>query len=322
LKKGQNIKIITLFHPKDKMVDLSTSISRLKLQNPTMVASGILGETGESLFSLTQEGCGALVTKSIGMESKEGHSNPTFVETELGIINAMGLPNPGIEEYMKELSKARESNLPVIGSIFGKDEEEFQILAGKMEKGGASAIELNLSCPHAKGYGAELGHDPNKVMLITKAVKGAVTIPVFAKLSPNVGRISDIALAVEKAEGDGVVAINTLSAMAINSELAQPVLANVTGGLSGPAIKPVGLRCVYEIKSATELPIIGVGGILNGTDAVEYIMAGASAVQMGSGVYFRGKGIFKNVCNEISDFMKIHGYGSIEEMVGLAHKRQ
>jgi dihydroorotate dehydrogenase (NAD+) catalytic subunit len=320
LKKGQNIKIITLFHPKDKMVELSTSISGLDLKNPTMLASGIMGETGHSLFSISQEGCGALVTKSIGMEPREGHENPTFFETDHGIINAMGLPNPGIEEYKDEIKKAKEGGVPVIGSIYGKDAEEFQVLAGKMQSFGVEALELNLSCPHAKGYGTDLGKDPKKVMWITRAVRNAVDIPVFVKLSPNINNISDIAQAVENAEGDGVVAINTLSAMAINSELAIPVLANTTGGLSGPAIKPVGLRCVYEIKAKTELPIIGVGGILTGTDAVEYIMAGAQAVQIGSGVYYRGKGIFKEVCDEILTFMETHGYHSISEMVGIAHK--
>ena len=304
------------------MLDISSSISKIKLKNPTMVASGILGETGESLFSLSREGCGALVTKSIGIEPREGHLNPTFVETDYGILNAMGLPNPGIDRYKPEITKALEANIPVIGSIYGKDAEEFQQLAAKMEMWGASGLELNLSCPHAKGYGAELGHDPSKVTGITQAVKDVVSIPVFVKLSPNVSRISDIAIAVEKAEGDGIVAINTLSAMAINSEIARPVLANVTGGLSGPAIKPVGLRCVYEVKAATELPIVGCGGILTGIDAVEYIMAGASAVQIGSGVYFRGKGIFRQVCDEISNFMETHGYDSIKEMVGLAHKNQ
>jgi dihydroorotate dehydrogenase (NAD+) catalytic subunit len=320
LKKGQNIKIITLFHPKDKMVELSTSISGLKLKNPTMLASGILGETGHSLFSISQEGCGALVTKSIGLEPREGHDNPTLFETDYGIINAMGLPNPGIEEYKDEIGRARQGGVPVIGSIYGKDAEEFQNLARKMQKFGADALELNLSCPHAKGFGTDLGKDPKKVIWITRAVKKAVDIPVFVKLSPNVNSISDLAQAVENAEGDGIVAINTLSAMAINSELAQPVLANTTGGLSGPAIKPVGLKCVYEIKAATELPVIGVGGILTGLDAIEYIMAGASCVQIGSGVYYKGKGIFREVCNQIVTFMETHGYNTITEMVGLAHK--
>jgi dihydroorotate dehydrogenase (NAD+) catalytic subunit len=303
------------------MVEISVTVAGLSLKNPTMMASGILGETGESLLSMAKHGCGALVTKSIGMEPKEGHKNPTFFETPYSVLNAMGLPNPGIEEYGAELKRAREAEVPVIGSIFGKDADEFKALAQKMEQYGADAVELNLSCPHAKGYGAELGHDPQKVLEITKAVKEAVGIPVFAKLSPNVSNISEIAKAVEKAQGDGIVAINTIKAIAINAHLAQPVLANVKGGLSGPAIKPVGLRCVYEIKENTAIPIIGVGGIQNGLDAVEYIMAGADAVQVGSGIHFRGKGIFKEICKEITEFMKENGYSKIKEMVGIAHRR-
>ncbi len=302
------------------MVEISVSVAGIELRNPTMMASGILGETGESLLSMAQYGCGAVVTKSIGMEPKEGNKNPTFFEAPHSIINAMGLPNPGIGEYEAELRKAKEAEIPVIGSIYGKDAGEFEALAQKMEQYGADAVELNLSCPHAKGYGAELGHDPQRVREITKSVKEAIGIPVFAKLSPNVSRISEIAKAVEEAGGDGIVAINTLKAMAISAQLAQPVLANVKGGLSGPAIKPVGIRCVYEIREDTEIPIIGVGGIQTGLDAVEYIMAGAEAVQIGSGIHFRGKGIFKDICQEIKDFMEENGYSNIREMVGIAHR--
>jgi len=303
------------------MVDISTSISGIKLKNPTMLAAGILGETGDSLLKIAKSGAGALVTKSIGVEPREGHPNPTFVETEHGIINAMGLPNPGIESYEEEVKKALKAGIPVIGSIFGGNIKEFELLATKMEEYGVDAIELNLSCPHAKGYGAELGHDKDKVEEITKAVKEKVKIPVFVKLSPNVSNISEIAKAVEKAGGDGIVAINTLRAMAINAELAKPILANAIGGYSGPGIKPIGLRCVYEIKASTDLPIICVGGILSGKDAVEYIMAGASAVQIGSGVYYKGEGIFSEICQQIREFMETHGYGTIEEMVGIAGKR-
>jgi dihydroorotate dehydrogenase (NAD+) catalytic subunit len=303
------------------MVDISIQIAGLSLKNPTILASGILGETGESLLSIAENGCAALVTKSIGMGPREGHKNPTFLETPHGIINAMGLPNPGIEDYERELKRAKEAEVPVIGSIYGKNPGEFEALADKMVRYGADSIELNLSCPHAKGYGVELGHDPGIVFEITKKVKSTVSVPVFVKLSPNVSRIWEIAQAVERAEGDGIVAINTLSAMAINAPFGQPVLANIRGGLSGPAIKPVGLRCVYDIKERTDLPIIGVGGIINGLDAVEYIMAGAEAVQIGSGIHYRGKGIFSEICMELTRFMEENGYSKIKEMVGIAHRR-
>jgi dihydroorotate dehydrogenase (NAD+) catalytic subunit len=308
-------------HISENMVDISTSIAGIKLKNPAMLAAGILGETGDSLLSVAKRGCAALLTKSIGVEQREGHANPTFVETKHGILNAMGLPNPGIESYQKEVESALGAGIPVIGSIVGKNSEEFVLLATKMEEYGVDAVELNLSCPHARGYGAELGHDKVNVKEITKAVKNAVNIPVFVKLSPNVSSIAEIAMAVDNAEGDGVVAINTLSAMAINPEIAMPILSNAIGGLSGPSVKPIGLRCVYEIAKATDLPVIGVGGILSGKDAVEYIMAGASAVQLGSAVFYKGQGIFTDVCREIREFMEIHGYKTIGEMVGIAGKR-
>lgn len=303
------------------MVDISTEFAGLRLKNPTMLAAGILGETGYSLLNITKGGAAAVVTKSIGVSPREGHPNPTFVEMEHGILNAMGLPNPGIEEYKKEVETALKGDIPVIGSIYGANASEFELLATKMEQYGVSALELNLSCPHAKGYGAELGHDKKKVGEITKAVKKAVALPVFVKLSPNVSNIAEIAKVVEEALGDGVVAINTLKAMAINAELGIPILSNAVGGLSGPAIKTVGLRCVYEIKKETEIPIIGVGGIITGKDAVEYIMAGASAIQIGSGVFYKGNEIFNNVSQEIREFMEVHGYNSIKEMVGIATKR-
>lgn len=304
----------------ESMVDISTSIAGLRLKNPTMLAAGILGETGDSLLKIAYGGAGALVTKSIGVEPRDGHPNPTFVEVEHGILNAMGLPNPGIDDYGDEVKKALSADIPIIGSIFGKNPEEFELLAKKMEEYGVNAIELNLSCPHAKGYGVELGHDKRKVDEITRAVKNTVQIPVFVKLSPNVSNIAEIAKTVEKAEGDGIVAINTLSAIAINTELGIPILSNAIGGLSGPAIKPIGLRCVYEIAASCDLPVIGVGGILSGNDAIEYIMAGASAVQIGSGVFYKGEGIFTEICKEINEFMEAHGYDRIEEMIGIARK--
>jgi dihydroorotate dehydrogenase (NAD+) catalytic subunit len=317
----ENNKSLMHIPSRDNMVDISTEFSGLKLKNPTILAAGILGETGYSLLNIIKGGAACVVTKSIGVTPKEGHPNPTFVETEHGIINAMGLPNPGIDGYKGEVKTALEGGVPVIGSIFGANASEFELLATKMEQYGASALELNLSCPHAKGYGAELGHDKEKVKEITRAVKNVVALPVFVKLSPNVSNIAETAKAVEEANGDGVVAINTLKAMAISTELGIPILSNAVGGLSGPAIKTVGLRCVYEIKKETEIPIIGVGGILTGKDAVEYIMAGASAIQIGSGVYYKGNEIFNGVSQEIHKFMEVHGYNNIKEMVGIATKR-
>jgi dihydroorotate dehydrogenase (NAD+) catalytic subunit len=302
------------------MVDLSTSISGLRLANPTILASGVLGETGESLLSIADAKAGALVTKSIGLKPRDGHPNPTFLETQTGVLNAMGLPNPGIEEYAKEIEVALKGQVPVVGSIFGENPGEFSFLAKKMEEYGASAVELNLSCPHVRGFGAEIGRDPQNIENITRAAKDAVKIPIWIKLSPNVNDIAELAEAVQKGGGDAVVAINTVKAMAISPELARPYLASIMGGYSGPGIKPIGLRCVYEISKSTDIPVIGVGGILSGKDAIEYIMAGAHAVQIGSGVFYRRKEIFGQVCREIEQFMNVYGYNSIEEMVGIAHE--
>lgn len=299
-------------------MNLETSIAGITLGNPTMLASGILGQTGQSLFRVANSGgAAALVTKSIGLESREGHGNPGITEVDNGLLNAMGLPNPGIDNFEEEIQIAKGASVPIFGSIFAKGPSEFSALAGKMAGYGVDAIELNLSCPHATGYGVETGSDPEEVSKIVEEVVWAVNIPVFAKLSPMVPDIANIAKSVEKAGGHGIVAINTMKAMRIEPEIGKPVLGNKMGGLSGPAIKPVGVRAVYEIRSKVKIPIIGVGGIMTGLDAIEYIMAGASAVQIGSGVHYRGIDVFKKVCAEIEESMKENGYSQISEMVGI-----
>ena len=304
------------------MADLRTRVAGLEMENPTMLASGILGQTGESLLRIVKEGgAGAVVTKSIGLEPREGHGNPCILELDNGIINAMGLPNPGIDDFGEEMSIALKGGAPVIGSIFADTPENFALLAEKMKQYGAHAVELNLSCPHADKYGLDVGSDPAKVAEIVKAVKKAVKIPVLAKLSPMVPDIAAIALAAEGAGCDAIVAINTLKAMSISTEIGTPILKNRVGGLSGPAIKPVGVRAVYEIAAKVKIPIIGVGGICTGQDALEYLMAGASAVQIGSGVRYRGTGVFGKVSKEISEFMDSEGYAKLEDVIGLARRQ-
>ncbi|TET91636.1 MAG: dihydroorotate dehydrogenase [Methanomassiliicoccales archaeon] len=301
------------------MVDLQTSVGELKLKNPTMLASGILGETGELLMRVAESGAGAVVTKSIGLEPREGHPNPTVIEFEFGLLNAVGLANPGIEDFREQFQIAKKGEVPVIGSIFGKGAGEFVDLATKMEDYGASAVELNLSCPHAEGLGQEIGAEPKNVELITKEVKGSVSIPVFPKLTPNVKDIVALADAASKGGADAVVAINSVRAMAISPETKMPILANKIGGLSGTAIRPIGVRCVYEIWREVSIPIIGVGGISSGMDALQYLMAGASAVQIGSGVWIGGPGVFSNVCKEIEEFLEENGHKSVKEVIGAAH---
>lgn len=278
-----------------------------------------MDEDAGSMKRIFDSGAGAIVTKSIGLKPNKGYSNPTVIELEHGILNAMGLPNPGIGEFSSEIKILKSLRIPLIGSIYGKNKDEFVKLTVKMEKYGADAIELNMSCPHAKGYGLEIGSNPEIVRDITKHVKQASNIPVFVKISPNLMNIIEIAIAAEKAEADAIVAINTVKAMKIDIELNTPVLSNKVGGYSGGAIKPIGVRCVYDIAKNVDIPIIGVGGINTGEDTIEYMMAGASAVQIGSGIYYKGIDIFKKVCKEIESWMKKHGHKNISEIIGVAH---
>lgn len=279
-----------------------------------------MDEDAGSMQRVFNSGAGAIVTKSIGSKPREGYCNPTVIELDHGILNAMGLPNPGINNFEEEIRKLKRSKTPVIGSIFGSNTKEFVELAKKMQDYGANALELNMSCPHAKGYGLEIGSDPRLVKEITSEVKKSTKIPVFVKISPNLINIIEIAKSAEKANADAIVAINTVKAMKIDLELRIPVLSNKTGGYSGKAIKPIGVRCVYDIYENVKIPVIGVGGITTGEDALEYILAGASAVQIGSGIYYRGIDVFNKVCSEIVKWMKEHNCNQLSDLIGAAHK--
>ena len=274
---------------------IATEIARLKLANPTMLASGILGYTGLSLKSVIAAGAGAVVTKSMGLQPRTGYSNPTIVQTNCGLINAMGLPNAGISHFKEEMEQLKSSNFPVIVSIYGYSPDEFGKVAKAAVKMGADALELNVSCPHIKKAGAEIGCDPVLLAKIVKEVKKKIDKPIIAKLTPNVTNITEIAKAVEEAGVDAITAVNTFKAMAIEIETGRPILANKFGGLSGPAIKPLAVRCVYDIYRSVSIPIIGCGGISTWEDAVEFMLAGASAVQIGTSVAFQGVEIFDYV---------------------------
>jgi len=302
------------------LVNLTTKISSINLRNPTILASGIMDEDAGSMKRIFDCDASAVVTKSIGLKPRVGYPNPTFVELEHGILNAMGLPNPGIDEFREEIKVLKDSNVTVIGSIFGSNSSEFIKLSEKMNIYGVDALELNMSCPHAKGYGLEIGSDSKLVKEITSKVKESSNIPIFVKLSSNLTDIVEIAKSAEKGNADGIVAINSVKAMKINLDMKMPLLANITGGYSGKAIKPIGIRCVYDIAKNVNIPIIGVGGITTGEDALEYIMAGASAIQIGTGIYYRGVDIFKKVCMEIEDWMKDHNYKTLSELIGAVHK--
>lgn len=296
---------------------VTVEIAGIRFKNPLMLASGIMDEQGDSMVRAAENGAGGVVTKSIGINEREGYKNPVVVEIETGMINAIGLANPGIDNFKNEIKAVKKKGIPVIGSIFG-NENDFPVLAEKMERFGVNGIELNLSCPHVKGVGSEIGQDPALVEEIVSEVKKKVKIPVFAKLTPNTTDIVKIAKSAEKA--DALVLINTVRAIAIDIYAKRPVLSNLVGGYSGPGIKPIGLRAVYDVRKEMDIPIIGVGGISNWRDAVEYILAGANALQVGTAIYYRGFSVFDEINRGIEAYMNEEGYTSIEDFSGLAVK--
>ncbi len=267
---------------------------------------------------MARAGAGAVVTKSIGKQARTGYKNPTVIKIDQGYLNAIGLANPGIDEFGDEVKVAKTGDVPVIGSIFGFSVREFVSVAEKMAGYGVDALELNLSCPNVGKAGAFFSTTEELTYEVVKAVKDSVEIPVIAKLTANTGDIVNIAKACERADCDAVTAINTLKAMKIDIKVKMPVLGNKIGGLSGPCIKPIAVAAVYEISKETNLPIIGCGGILTGQDAIEYLMAGASAVQIGVGVSDRGINIFGKVNREIEEFIKENGYKALKQLIGVA----
>jgi dihydroorotate dehydrogenase (NAD+) catalytic subunit len=286
-----------------------------------MLASGILGYATETLERIVEGGAGAVVTKSVGITPREGYANPTIVQTNCGLINAMGLPNPGIDEFVKEIHEAKNTlNVPLIVSVYGFSTEEYTKVAKKAMNSDADAVELNVSCPHVKETGSEIGQNPKILTEVVEKVKAAVDKPVFVKLSPNVTSIAETAEAAVKAGADAITAINTVKAMAIDTETAMPILSNKIGGLSGPAIKPIAVRCVYEIYEQVKVPIVGCGGITNWRDAVEFLLAGATAVQIGTAVALKGPNVFKIVAHGIDAYLKKKGFRSVNEIVGLSHR--
>jgi dihydroorotate dehydrogenase (NAD+) catalytic subunit len=294
---------------------LSLILTGLNLKNPLILAAGIMGTTGGSLKRVAASGAAAVVTKSTGIEPKTGHSNPSMVEVDCGYLNAMGLPNPSYKNFQEEIDRAKEGGVPVISSIFGGCSLDFSEIAGALHP---DAFELNLSCPHAHGYGADIGTDPALVEDITHSVKSSADVPVWVKLTPNVTDIKEIGLAAQKGGADAVVAINTLRGMAIDIESGYPILGNKFGGLSGRAIKPVAMKCVYDLYEALDIPVIGVGGISDWRDVIEFIMAGARAVEIGSAV---GNNI--EIFNEISTCMEAfldEKEWTLEEISGMAHE--
>lgn len=300
---------------------LNINFAGLKLKNPTVLASGILGYSAESLESIVEGGAGAVITKSIGVKPRVGYGNPTVVQTKCGLVNAMGLPNPGIDAYVQEIRHAKTIlSVPLIVSVYGYSAKEYAVTAKKAAEAGADAVELNVSCPHVKETGSEIGQNAVVLAEVIKKVKAAMHKPLIVKLSPNVTDIAETAEAAVKAGADALTAINTVKAMTIDAETALPVLSNKRGGLSGPAIKPIALRCVYDICERVKVPVMGCGGITTWRDAVEFYLAGASAVQIGTAIALNGSSVFQTINRGVEAYLKKKKFRSVTEIVGLSHR--
>lgn len=322
---------------------LSTTFCGIKLSNPTILPAGFLGTTVEILKRAAENGAGAVTIKSISPEPRNGHKNPTVITFESGMLNAVGYSNSGVKEAAKEFSNLNEIGVPVIASIIGMTTDDFlrvidgfgELLAvgnslsaiennqsSIINHKGFSAIEIPLSCPHTPGFGMLAGQStPEATFEIVSAVRKAASLPLFVKLSPNVPDIGGLAKVAEDAGANAITAINTMGpGMVINIEARRPVLDFKVGGVSGPALRPIAVRCVYDIYKSVKIPIIGVGGIATGRHAIEMIMAGASAVGIGTAIYNRGVDVFGKVCKEIEDWMDNHKFKNINEMIGAAHE--
>ncbi len=297
---------------------IAVKMEGLQLSNPLVLASGIHGSSFVRVLDALEAGAGAAVTKSIGPRPREGYAEPTLVEAEAGVVNAAGLPNPGAEKFSQELAQIEGRRLPVIVSVFGGDEGEFSGVVRTLDGNDFAAYELNLSCPHVSGVGTEIGHFPEEVGRVVKAVKMRTARPVFAKLSPNTERLIEVARAAVDAGADGLTATNTVKAFPVNVETGRPALSNGFGGLSGGAIRPIALRCVYELSGVFDVPIMGCGGVGSWEHAVQFFLAGADAVQLGTATIRKFR-IFNDINMGIISYMERKGVAKLGDMVGAAH---
>ena len=298
--------------------DIPINIAGLNLRNPVIVASGILGLSQNIFNRLYNLGVGAIVSKSISLLPREGYRNPTIVSIDnMSYINAVGLANPGADSFSLEISKNRG---PLIVSLVGSNQDEFSVIAKKFNNLKILGFELNLSCPHVEKMGMEIGDDVNLVYNIIKSIKKDITKPLFVKVGLGKSDILEVAKIAESAGADGITAINTLRAMKIDIQTRCPVLENKIGGLSGIAIKPMGVRCVYELSNCLNIPIIGCGGIMTYEDIVEYMMAGASAIQIGSLIGFKGINSVGRILKGLHSYLEAANINDIKEIIGIAHK--
>ena len=298
---------------------LATSVGKMQLDKPAMLASGILGISLDVFNRLYRSGAGAVVTKSLSSEPWEGYPNPTiFSVNGGGWMNAVGLSNPGASNFAKMIEPNQD--VPIIVSLVGSIPKDFEMMINEFKNCNVTAFELNLSCPHVAKVGLEVGDDPELVKKIVTTVKNSTTAPVIAKVGlGTTNYLNTVKTAIDSGI-DAITAINTVRAMAIDVETQRPILSNKFGGLSGTPIKPIALRCVYEISSKYDIPIIGCGGISTWEDAIEFFLAGASAIQLGSAIGDNWITVFDDINEGVLQYMNKKNYSTIKEMVGLAKK--
>lgn len=298
-------------------VDLRVRIGALHLRNPVLTASGTFGYGRELTAFVNPSRLGGIVVKGISLAPRPGNPPPRVVETACGMLNAIGLENVGVERFISEkLPFLRQTGTRVIVNILGDTVDEYGRLAGRLAGvEGIDALEVNISCPNVKKGGVAFGTVPEEAAAVTRAVRAATDVPVIVKLSPNVTDIAVIARAVEAAGADAVSLINTLLGMAIDSRSRKPCLANVVGGLSGPAIKPVALRMVWQVARAVAVPVIGIGGIATAEDALEFLLAGATAVQVGTANFYRPRA-GEEIIDGIRDFLRQEGEPAVRNIIG------
>jgi dihydroorotate dehydrogenase (NAD+) catalytic subunit len=300
-------------------VDQRVRVGALELRNPLLLASGFLDESAASMLRVWNAGAGGVVTKSIGVKPRRGHANPSLVAVPGGFLNAMGLPNPGIDEFEHEVKEVVKAGATCIGSVFGASEQEFQDLVRRMDKAGAHAVELNVSCPHAHGYGTDIGCDPKLLKSVTEAARQGTKKPLWVKLAPNVPNIGAMGKIAADAGADVLVCVNTLKAIAIDVEARMPILGNKVGGFSGPGLRPIAVRAVWDVAQACpDTPVVGVGGISDARDVVEFLMAGASAVQIGSALIDQDVAVFGAITRQLQAWCQSHGVKRLADLTGEA----
>ncbi len=301
----------------DPYPDLRVNIGSLELQNPVMTASGTFGYAREFEDLVNLHRLGGIIVKGISLEPRAGNPPQRIVETPCGMLNAIGLQNVGVERFIAEkMLYLKGIGVPVIVNVLGDTVEEYRQLTQRLRGvEGIAALEVNISCPNVKKGGVAFGTVPSMAATVTEAVKKAADVPVMVKLSPNVADIVEMARAVEAGGADSISLVNTLIGMAIDLQRRRPVLANVIGGLSGPAIKPVALRMVYQAAGAVKIPVIGIGGIENTEDALEFILAGATAVQIGTANFINPR-VSEEVVEGIGDYVKANQLKSIRDLIG------